>query len=266
MTKPMSLAGTRMVPVMLVVVALSVVAWARTGDKAQLDGRWNFNPTVSDDAAQKVADAQQSGHRASGEVGHTYPGGPGPQPVHPAGVGVDTPVPGGGISVGDPEGTAREQQGGPLGRPGGEIAPGGTSGDPGTNGGSGGGAAQTHRSAPINPALEWLIRNPQFLQIDQRAKEMVIADDSGHSQTYYPDGKKHEAKDANGSKIWTKAEWEGSTLVAETKMANSELLTESFRPSEDGNQIYVKTRFESPSLGGLVNIRRVYDLAKAPSK
>ena len=63
-----------------------------------------------------------------------------------------------------------------------------------------------------------------------------------------------------------RAEWEGNSLVAETRMANAEILTETFRASEDGNQIYVKTRFESPSLAIPVSIRRVYDLAPAPAK
>lgn len=95
---------------------------------------------------------------------------------------------------------------------------------------------------------------------------MMITDDSGHVRIYYLDGKKHEEKDANGDKISTKAQWEGNTLVAETRTANSGVLTETLRASQDGNQIYVKTRFESPSLGGPVSIRRVYDLAPAPAK
>jgi hypothetical protein len=105
-----------------------------------------------------------------------------------------------------------------------------------------------------------------FLQIDQHAKQMVITDDSGHVRTYYLDGKKHEDKDANGYKTSTKAKVEGISLIAETRMANSEILTETFRPSEDGSQIYVKTRLESPALGKPVNIRRVYDLAQAPAR
>lgn len=40
----------------------------------------------------------------------------------------------------------------------------------------------------------------------------------------------------------------------------------TFRLSEDHDQIYVKTRFESPSLAGPISIWRVYDRAKASTK
>jgi hypothetical protein len=144
--------------------------------------------------------------------------------------------------------------------------PGGNSGDPGSRGGSADGAQSQRGSGGANAAWNWLTRNPQFLQIERHAKQIVITEDSARSQTYDVDGKKHEEKDAQGNKTSIKAEWEGNSLLTETRMAKAEILTVTFRPSEDGSQIYVKTRFESPSLGGPVDIRRVYDLAKAPAK
>jgi hypothetical protein len=247
-------------------LAASLVVVARAGEKPQLAGRWNFNPTVSDDATQKVHDAQQISHRPSDDVAHSYPGSPGPHPGGYPGVGVDTPVPGGGIRVGDPDGVTPGRDGAPIGGAGGGINyPGGNGGDPGNRGGPAGEQGK-RGSGGANPAWDWLTRNPRFLQIEQHAKQIVITDDSGQSQTYYPDGKKHEEKDAQGNKTVTKADWEGSSLLTETRMAKAEILTLTFRPNEDGSQIYVKTRFESSSLGGPVEIRRVYDLAKAPAK
>jgi hypothetical protein len=93
----------------------------------------------------------------------------------------------------------------------------------------------------------------------------VISDDSGYSLTYYADGKKHEEKDASGKKISTKSVWEGKSLVAESRLSPSEKLTESFRLSQDGSQLYVKTRFETSSLEEPLSIRRVYELGKAPA-
>jgi hypothetical protein len=167
--------------------------------------------------------------------------------------------------VGDPEGTARGEQGAPIGgAAGGVNYPGGNSGDPGSRGRSGGPDAQGKSgSGASDQKWDWLAKNPKFLQIDQRAKQIVITDDSGHVQTYHLDGKKHEGKDANGYTISTKAEWEGNSLVTETKLARSEILTETYRLSDDRSQLYVKSRFETPSLGSPVSIRRVYDLAKA---
>ncbi len=245
-------------------LAASLVVVARAGDKAQLTGRWNFNPNVSDDAGQKIRDAQQNSNHPTHAAAHSYPGSPGPHPGGYPGVGVDTPLPGGGARVGDPDGTARGEEGAPIGGAGGGVNyPGGNSGDPGSRG-PGGGPDEQRKSGngASSQKWDWLAKNPTFLQIDQRAKQIVITDDSGHAQTYYPDGKKHEGKDANGNKISTKAEWDGNSLVTETKLARSEILTETFRLSEDRSQLYVKSRFETPSLGRPVDIRRVYDLAK----
>jgi hypothetical protein len=90
----------------------------------------------------------------------------------------------------------------------------------------------------------------------------VVIDDSEHSRTFYPDGKKHDDKDENGKKISTKTEWSGDTLIAETKLGHSKL-TESFRRDEDGKQLIVVSRLEDSSLSGPVSIRRVYDASNA---
>jgi hypothetical protein len=115
---------------------------------------------------------------------------------------------------------------------------------------------------------EWsrLAENPKFLRIDQRSDQFVVIDDSDRAQTFYPDGKKHNDKDADGNKISTKASWEGGAFIAETKLPHSEKLTQTFRMSEDGKQLHVITRYEASSLNGSVSIRRVYDMGKAPAQ
>ena len=115
---------------------------------------------------------------------------------------------------------------------------------------------------------EWdrLAENPKYLRIDQRSDQFVVIDDSDRSQTFYPDGKKHNDKDADGNKISTKASWQGGAFIAETKLAHSGRLTQTFRVSKDGKQLYVITRFDNSSLSAPVNIRRVYDLEKAPAQ
>ena len=261
----------------------SLVATARDREKAQLAGRWNFNPEVSDHSGQTVLDGQQSN---SGNAGRSYPSPAGPYPGEYPG-GVDVAVDGGvPVRVGDPNGTVNGEArvpiggrvGGPNSDPNGEARapaggpagginyPGGNSGDPGTGGGQGGPQGATKGGgSPNTQAWDGLARNSKFLQINQQTQQIVITDDSGHSRTYFPDGKKHQEKNAGGNKISTKAEWNGSSLIAETRLAHGEILTESFRRSKDGSQLYVKTRLESPALNGPVNIRRVYDLAKTPT-
>ena len=107
---------------------------------------------------------------------------------------------------------------------------------------------------------ERLAENPKFLQVDQKSDQVVVTDDSDHAQTFQPDGKKHDEKDANGKKVSTKTEWQGDTLLAETKLDHSTKLTQSFRLSDDGKQLTVISRLENSSLQAPVSVRRVYDL------
>ena len=111
-------------------------------------------------------------------------------------------------------------------------------------------------------AEDWdrLGQNPKFLSLDQQSDKLVVTDDSGNSQTFYPDGKKHDEKDESGKKVSTKTEWQGNTLVAETKLDHGTKLTQSFRLSDDGKQLTVVSRLENSSLQGPVSIRRVYDM------
>jgi len=120
----------------------------------------------------------------------------------------------------------------------------------------------------IVSSQEWdrLAQNPKFLRVDQRSDQFVVIDDSDRAQTFYPDGKKHNDKDADGNKISTKASWEGGAFIAETKLPHSEKLTQTFRMSEDGKQLHVITRFEGSSGNVSVSIRRVYDMGKAPAQ
>jgi len=137
-------------------------------------------------------------------------------------------------------------------------------GGPYPGGGMGRGGRQSNRGDAIS-SEEWdrLSASPKYLRIDQRSDQVVVTDDSEHAQTFYPDGKKHDDKDPEGRKISTKGSWEGDAFIAETKLPHSEKLTQTFRVSQDGKQLYVTTRFEAPMLAGPLTIRRVYDATKA---
>ena len=215
-----------------------LAAVSRAADKPQLKGVWNFNQDQSDDAQQKVHDAQESASARQGSGGG-YPSGGTSPGGYPGGG-----YPGGGIGGGM----------GHVGWPGGGMGRGGQGG----RGNQGGGVSSE----------EWdeLAANPKFLRIDQREQQIVISDDTGHTRTFYPDGKKHQETDANGKKTSTKAQWDGDSLTAESKLTHSGKLTETYRLTPDGKQLYVVSRFEDPSLAGSLSIRRVYDLAPAPAQ
>jgi hypothetical protein len=223
MAKVFSFTAKAAAPLAACFLASMLVVVARAQDKVQLTGHWNFNQDQSDDAEQKVHDAQANSRRsANNGGGGGYPGGGG------------------------------------MGR--------------GGMGGMGGGMGRG-RGGMANPSSgvsrqEWdrLAENPKFLRIDQRSDQFVVIDDSDHAQTFYPDGKKHNDKDADGNKISTKASWESGAFTAETKLPHSEKLTQTFRMSEDGKQLHVITLFEASSGNTSVRIRRVYDPGKAPAQ
>jgi hypothetical protein len=218
-----SLAVKSVVPAATLFLAASMAGVARAGDnQPKLGGRWQFNKDQSDDAQQKTSEVQNT-QRSSTNSGGGYPGGGG----------------GGGYP------------GGGGGWPGGGMGRGGM----GRRGG------QPNRASTVS-SEDWdrLAENPKFLRIDQQSKQVVVTDDSDRTQTFYPDGKKHDDKDVNGKKVTTKTEWQGDMLVAETKLSHSSKLTQSFRLSDDGKQLYVTSRLENPSLQAPVSVRRVYDL------
>ena len=88
----------------------------------------------------------------------------------------------------------------------------------------------------------------------------MVTDDSDHAQTFYPDGEKHDDKDANGTKVSTKTEWQGDTLGPKQNQSHSTKLTQSFRRTDDGKQLYVISRLETLPCKRPLSIRRVYDL------
>jgi hypothetical protein len=214
---------------------------ARAQHTTQIAGRWNYNLDQSDDANQKVADAQQNSQRPS-NAGGGYPGG------------------------GSPGGGGYPGGGGGYPGGGGVWGGGGGGGVWGNGGGGGRGGMGRNRGGAGNLSTQdWdrLAANPKYVHIDQQSDKIVVTDDSDNSRTFYTDGKKHDDKDQDGAKISTKSSWDGNIFTAETRMAHSEKLTETFRVSEDGKQLFITSRFDAPSLSGPLSIRRVYDLGKS---
>ncbi len=244
MAKGFNFTAATSVSVVACFVAASLVGVARAGDKLQLTGHWKYNASQSDDADQKVHEAQVNNERGVNDAA-----GGGADPT--AGTG----YPGGG---GYP-GTMGPTIGGMGGR--------GGMGGMGGPGGMGRGTRQGTRGPEVT-SEEWdrLAANPKYLQIDQRSDQIEVSNDTDQGRTFYPDGKKHDDKDVDGKKITTKSNWDGDAFVAETKLSHSQKITETYRLSSDGKQLYVTTRFEDSSLNGPVTIRRVYDAGKTPAR
>lgn len=244
MKKSTSIPTRAAIPLAVCLLMLAAMGVARAADKSRLSGHWNFNTAESDDADRKVHEAQINNTRTvdDGNGGASNP---------TAGTG----YPGGG------------GVGGGIGYP----TIGGMGGRGGMGGIGGGGMGRGGRQGTRGPEVtdeEWerLAENPKYLVIDQTGRQVVVSTDADTSQTFYPDGKKHEDRDSGGRKITTKTDWEGDVLIAETRVSRAQKITQSFRLSSDGRQLYVTSEFEDTSLKGPVSIRRVYDLGKTPAQ
>jgi hypothetical protein len=217
------------------VAALAILAQTSFAQsKPRLAGNWNFNQDQSDDANQKIHDAQaRATSQGGGYPGRGYPGGGYPGGGYPGGGGIGFPGSRGGMGGGMGRG-GRGQGGGPQG--------GGVS----------------------NDDMEQLAANPKMLKIDQDDNKVTITDDSGDVTNLYPDGKKHKEKDSTGQSTTIKTHWDGDHLISESKL-HSGKLTQSYELSSDGKQLYVVSTLDNSRLGPLV-IRRVFDSASASTK
>ena len=226
---------------LLAVSALAVAMPGLVGplmaaDNPSLAGKWNFNAGQSDNADEKIQNAQNnSAVRAAGGGG--YPGGGYPG----GGGGMGVPMGRGGIGMGGTGG---------MGRGGRGRGPGGMSQGRGING----------------EDLQRLAEDSKTLTISQDEQKVSLVSETGDSKTLYPDEKKHKEKDANGQTTEFKTHWEGQRLVAESKLKHSGKLTETYEVSSDGKQLYATERLDSSSLGEPLAIRRVYDKASGNAR
>jgi hypothetical protein len=202
-----------------------------------LAGTWNFNQGQSDDASQKVHDAELSTEdRGGGSQGGGYPSGGGyPGGGYPGVGGIGFPGGRGGI-------------GGPMGR----------------GGRRGGGAAQP--APPSHQDLERLAATPKTLRIEQDEKKITITDEAGQIRNLYPDKKKHKETDSSGQETAIKTHWDNGRLIAESKLGHSGKLAETYELSQDGKQLYVISQLDNSRLSSPLVIRRVYDRAAENAK
>jgi len=215
-------------------------------NRSRLVGEWAFNQDQSDNASQKIQEAQanaKSQRSGNSGGGGGYPGSGGGYPGggYPGGGGVGFPGGRGGMGGGYPGG-------GGMGR----------------RGQRGGGASQD--SGLSSEDLEPLATSPKRLKVEQGEKVIAITDDRGENRSLYPDGKKHKESDSNGHSVSVKTHWEGDRLVTESKLGHSGKLTETYEPGPEGKQLVVISQLDNSRLSSPLVIRRVYDRASGNAK
>jgi hypothetical protein len=208
-------------------------------DAPRLAGKWTFNESQSDNAKQKIQEAEQNSQVSQRGSGGSYPSGGGyPGTDYPGG---GNPGGGGGIGMGR----------GGIGMGGGGMGRGGMGRGP---------SGRAAQDGAINGEdMDTLATDPKALTIDQNEKQVSVTDDTDHTENLYPDGKKHKGDDTSGDKTGIKTHWNGNRLVSESKLGHSGKLTETYELSPDGKQLYVTSELDSSHLTGPLIIRRVYD-------
>jgi len=244
---------SRWVLVPACMLAAGLATWGRDSsseDKPRLAGQWTFNKDQSDDASQKVQEAEAN---AKAQRDDSRSGGGG--------------YPGGGGGGGYPGSGGGYPGGGGIGFPGGRGGMGGGypgGGGMGRRGQRGGGAGPS--SALSSEDLEHLAANPKMLRVEQAEKSISITDDRGESRNLYPDGKKHKENDSSGKSVTIKTHWEGNHLIAESKLGHSGKLTETYELNPGGKQLVFISQLDNSRLSEPLVIRRVYDRATENAK
>lgn len=211
-------------------------------DVPHLAGKWTYNATQSDNAKQKVQEAEQNSQVSQRGSGGSYPNGGG----YPG-----TDYPGGGYPSGGMGGGGIGMGRGGIGMGGGGMGRGGMGRGPG---------GRVAQDGAINgDDMDTLGTDPKALTIDQNEKQISVTDDTDHTEDLYPDGKKHKGDDTNGDKTGIKTHWNGNRLVSESKLGHSGKLTETYELSPDGKHLYVTSELDSSHLSSPLIIRRVYD-------
>jgi hypothetical protein len=188
--------------------------------RQSIAGAWKLNRDESDDAREKIRDAQR-------EESTNSPGrGNGPYGGGTWGGGYPFPRPGGGWG------------GGPSGRNrGGWDAPGDTD--------------FQRMNEFLNPA--------DSVNLTIKDGEVDFSDNQNRKRVFYTDGRKLEKpKDENYREI--AAHWEGNRLVAEEKSAPGGQLRRSFELAAEGQKLYETVYLEGTRQRSSVSIRFVYDI------
>ena len=170
-----------------------------------LSGRWLYNRERSDDAREKMREAQE-------KEGGRPPGGGG-------GMG----GPGGG-GMGGQGGGAR---GGPGGGGGGRMGP-----PPGGMGGD----------DDPREAMKAIFEPAEELTVTQTGAEIAIEEKYGRTRRLHPDGKKYKT-DNGASDI--KTSWKEGKLLVETKRSRGGSVLETWELVPDGSRIIVNVKLES---------------------
>jgi hypothetical protein len=127
----------------------------------------------------------------------------------------------------------------------------------GGEGGMGGGMSRDGDRGGMS-AMRSFFEPAERLTITQDGSEILIDDGVNPAVRLRPDA---EATKTEGGASEIKARWNGSELVAETKLRNGAKLTTAYMLDAEKHQLDVTSRMEGGRLREPLTVRRVYDAA-----
>lgn len=202
--------------------------------RQNISGYWKFNRADSDDARNKIQQAERLGNsRNNGPVGGNGPmGGNGPYGGGPMG----SPYPGGNGPYGN----------GPYGR------------NPNDPNAYPGGYDNDEREIQ-SPAMREYIYPATGVTFSLKDSEADLADDSARRRVFFTDGRKlQKSKDDNYREI--AAHWEGTRLVSEERISTGTNVRRTFDVTPDGHQLEETINLDATRNRSAVQIHYVYNI------
>lgn len=116
----------------------------------------------------------------------------------------------------------------------------------------------------VREALADLLTAPRRMTIVPRARDIVLRYDDGRTVRFVPDDRDHAGLAGRGVRITRRARWDGAALRAEIRLPSVPRLTHMFEIELDGERLIVTTTVEPRGPYDGLEVRRVYDRARAP--
>jgi hypothetical protein len=107
--------------------------------------------------------------------------------------------------------------------------------------------------------IEALIEASETLDITQINQELTVVEGNLRERKFYTDGRPFERLDRRGNMTTIRAQWRGSRLVVDTRLADGGKFTESYELSPGGEQLFVTVTSQDRRLKQPLVIHRVYD-------
>jgi hypothetical protein len=107
--------------------------------------------------------------------------------------------------------------------------------------------------------IEALMEASETLDITQIDQELTVVEGNLRERKFYTDGRPFERLDRRGNMTTIRAQWRGSRLVVDTRLADGGKFTESYELSPGGEQLFVTVTSQDRRLKQPLVIHRVYD-------